>query len=187
MCPQMACTSWCKVTLLAFVWLFSTVHFNVCPQSTCITGCKVTLVAFVWLFPTVRFQMCPQIACLRRCKVALVAFVWPFPTVYFQMSLQIACLVIGIVTLIALLLPVTKFRRSHKNFCIVSVFMILLHHYQVGSEETKAFPQHYQLTFSGHWSFKITFSWKWKSESEIQYSHNSFTILEPNFLQVNTD
>ena len=56
--------------------------------------------------------------------------------------------------------PVTYFRRSHKNYCIVIVFMILLHHYQVGSEETKAFPQHYQLTFSGHWTFKITFSWK---------------------------
>ena len=52
------------------------------------------------------------------------------------MSLQIACLVRGIVTLVALLLPVTKFRRSHKNFCIVLVFMILPHHYQVGSEET---------------------------------------------------
>ena len=35
----------------------------------------VTLVAFVWLFSTVRFQMCPQMDQLRRCKVTLVTFV----------------------------------------------------------------------------------------------------------------
>ena len=30
---------------------------------------KVTLVTFVWLFSTVCFQMCPQITCPRRCIV----------------------------------------------------------------------------------------------------------------------
>ena len=35
---------------------------------------KVALVAFVWLFSTVCFQMSPQIACLGRSKVTLVAW-----------------------------------------------------------------------------------------------------------------
>ena len=36
----------------------------------------ITLVAFVWLFTTVRFQMSPQIACLRRFILTLVALFW---------------------------------------------------------------------------------------------------------------
>ena len=55
-----------------------------CPQSAWIRGCKVTLVAFVWLFSTVRFQMCPQSACIRGCKVTLVAFLWLLSTVFFS-------------------------------------------------------------------------------------------------------
>ena len=39
------------------------------------------LVAFIWIFLTVRFQMCSQIACLRKCFVTLVAFVWFFSIV----------------------------------------------------------------------------------------------------------
>ena len=54
-------------------WFFSTVFSNV-PSIACLNGCKVALVAFVWLFSTVRFQMSPQIACPRGCKVALAAF-----------------------------------------------------------------------------------------------------------------
>ena len=42
-----------------FVWLFSTVCFQMCPQIACQWGCKVALVAFVCLFSTVCFQMCP--------------------------------------------------------------------------------------------------------------------------------
>ena len=38
------------------------------------TLCIVTLVAFVWLFLTVYFQMAPQITWLKRCIVTLVAF-----------------------------------------------------------------------------------------------------------------
>ena len=37
--------------------------FEKSPQSTCMRQCKITLVAFVWLFSIVRFQMCPQMAC----------------------------------------------------------------------------------------------------------------------------
>ena len=34
---------------------------------TCPRGCKVTLVAFVWLFSAVCFKMCPQSVCIRGC------------------------------------------------------------------------------------------------------------------------
>ena len=36
------------VTLIAFVWLLSTVYFQMFYQSTCPRGCKITLVALVW-------------------------------------------------------------------------------------------------------------------------------------------
>ena len=47
-------------------------------QTPCMGGCKVTLVAFVLLFVTVHFQMRPQMACMRWGIVALVALVWLF-------------------------------------------------------------------------------------------------------------
>ena len=64
-----------KFHLVAFVSLFSTVHYQMRPQSTCMRGCKITQVAFVCLFSIVCFQMCPQIACMRRCIITQVAFV----------------------------------------------------------------------------------------------------------------
>ena len=36
---------------------FSTVRFQMCPQIACQKWCKITLVAFVWLFSTVRLKM----------------------------------------------------------------------------------------------------------------------------------
>ena len=78
MSPQFAYLIGRIITLVTFVWLFSTVHFQMCPQMACLRRCIVTLVAFVWLFSTVRFQMCPQMACIGRCIVALVAFMWLF-------------------------------------------------------------------------------------------------------------
>ena len=72
----MVCISGCKVALVAFVWPFSTVRFQMSLQMACLRRCKVTLVAFVWLFSTVLFQMCPQMACMGRCIVTLVAFIW---------------------------------------------------------------------------------------------------------------
>ena len=47
MSPQIACLSRCIVTLVAFIWLFSTVRFQMYPQNMCMGSCKVTLVAFV--------------------------------------------------------------------------------------------------------------------------------------------
>ena len=56
---------------------------------TFLGGCIVTLVAFVWLFSTVRSQMSPQIACSRECRNTLVAFVWLFSTVCFKCVLKL--------------------------------------------------------------------------------------------------
>ena len=43
-----------------------------CPQMACLRRCIVTLVAFVWFFPTVCFQMVPQMASIGRCIVAFM-------------------------------------------------------------------------------------------------------------------
>ena len=71
MLPQIAWMRRCRVTLAAFVWLFSTVSFQMLPQMACLRRCIVALVAFVWLYSTVCFQMLPQIAWMRRCIVTL--------------------------------------------------------------------------------------------------------------------
>ena len=68
----MACPRECEVALAAFVWLFSTVCFQMCSQIACPRRGKVTLVAFFLLFSTAHLQM----ACPRGCKVALAAFVF---------------------------------------------------------------------------------------------------------------
>ena len=77
MFSQTVCPSGCKVTLVAFVWLFSSVHFQMSPQIGFLSRCKVALFALVWLLSTVHFQMSPQIVGLGGCKVALIALVWP--------------------------------------------------------------------------------------------------------------
>ena len=41
-------------------------------------GCIVTLVAFIWPFSTVSFQMCPQSICIRGCKHTLIAICLTF-------------------------------------------------------------------------------------------------------------
>ena len=45
-----------RVTLVAFVWLFAAVSFQMCLQSTCLRGCKVTLVAFFLFALTPKLQ-----------------------------------------------------------------------------------------------------------------------------------
>ena len=104
MSPQIACPRRCIVTLVAFVWLFSTVYFQMCFQSSCIGGCKVTLVASIWFFSTVYLQMLPQMICPRGCKITFIACVGLFSTVHFQMFPQIACNRRGIFTLAAFFL-----------------------------------------------------------------------------------
>ena len=112
MCPQIACLNGCKVTLVAFVWFFSTVCFQMSPQIARIRGCIVALVAFLWPFSTVCFQMCPQRPCMRGCIVAVMAFLWLFPTMGLQMSPQTSFLRGCICTLVAFVW----------NVCIVCIF-----------------------------------------------------------------
>ena len=90
-----------KFHLVAFVSLFSTVHYQMCPQSTCMRGCKITQVAFVCLFSSVSLHMSPQRTWVSACKVALVAFVCLFSIVCFQMCPQIACMRRCIITQVA--------------------------------------------------------------------------------------
>ena len=88
-CHQLSCSNGCIATLVAFIWLFSTVGFQMSPQSTWVSAGIFTLVAFVRLFSGVCFQMCPQMVRPRGCIITLVAFVWLFSTVCFQMCPQI--------------------------------------------------------------------------------------------------
>ena len=95
MCPQVACLSWCKATLVTFVWLFSTVFLQMCPQNACLRGNIFALVTFFSLFSTVYFQVCPQIAWMSWCIITLVAFAWPFTLAIFchsQLLLYWDCL-----------------------------------------------------------------------------------------------
>ena len=99
--PAGGCIFTLSVTYWLHLFDFSPLcfFFQVSHQIACIRRDIVTLIAFVWLFSTVRLQMSPQIACLRRGIVALIAFVWLFSTVCFQMLPQIACTRRGITTL----------------------------------------------------------------------------------------
>ena len=111
----------CRITLVAFVLLLSTMRFQ-CTFPSCLPGkmknystmyfqmawlrkCVVTLLHLFWLLSTKYFQMCPQMACLRGWIVTLVAFVQLRSTVCFKISPQIACPTECIVTLIAFFLP----------------------------------------------------------------------------------
>ena len=75
--PQVVCLSWCKVTLVAFVWFFSTVFSSVC--SECLHHRMKRHTAHINLtFSTVCFQMSPQLAYLSECKITLVTFLLLF-------------------------------------------------------------------------------------------------------------
>ena len=56
MLPQMVCSRRSIVTFVAFVWLFSTMYFQMCFQIAFLYGCKITLVALIWLFSSVFFS-----------------------------------------------------------------------------------------------------------------------------------
>ena len=151
MLPQITCLRRGIVTLVAFVWLFSTVPFQMSlplrihshtvrfqmgPQTACIIGCKVTLVAFVLFSPLCIFKMLPQIVCLRRCIVTLVAFVWLFSAVHFQMCPQSACIRGCIVTLVALvwLLSTVCFQIILHNHSVLHFgYLFTLHNFALCS------------------------------------------------------
>ena len=75
-----------KVTLLAFVWCFSTLCFQMSSQR--IRGKKVTVFAFVWVYPSVYFHMCPQGACIKECNITLLAFIWLFTSNYLHLTIH---------------------------------------------------------------------------------------------------
>ena len=89
MSPQHVFTRRCIVALLAFVWVFSTVLFQMYPQLVCPRRCKVTLVTFVWLFSTVRFWCVLKLPPKMQSHTALF---WFISAMCFKMSLQIAYL-----------------------------------------------------------------------------------------------
>ena len=60
-----------------------------CTHIACLRLCIVKLAAFVWLFSTVCFQMSPKTACLRRCIVTLAAFVCLFPLLVLEWVLKL--------------------------------------------------------------------------------------------------
>ena len=62
-------------TFYIYYTKLSNMSIHMSCKISCPRGCKVTLIAFVWFFTTVCYQMSPQITCLRGCKVTLVAFV----------------------------------------------------------------------------------------------------------------
>ena len=76
-------------SLLSFLHLYVPIHMS--PQRTWGRAGKVTVAAYVWLFSAVCFQMCPQSAGICSCIVTLVAFVWFFCSACFHMHLQIVC------------------------------------------------------------------------------------------------
>ena len=88
MFPQIVFTRGCKITLVAFVWLLSTMRFHMVPQRTYLSGCKVAPTEYVRLFPTVHFQMCSQTPGMKCSKLALTASVWLFTSVFLSNSLH---------------------------------------------------------------------------------------------------
>ena len=103
---QITCTfqRFIKVALVAFVWLFSTVYFQMCPQAVFPRWCKVTLCVFKWFLKPLAVcyldvfskcllrrmhyhtncTCCFLLACQGGCKVTLTAFVCLFSTVAFK-------------------------------------------------------------------------------------------------------
>ena len=133
MCLQIACSNGCIITLVAFVWLFSTVRFQMCPQCAWIRACIVALVAFVWLFSDMDFQMSLQVACIRGCIITLVAFVWIFSTVHFQMCPQMARIRRCIITQVAFVWLSLVFNGNYFSEILHGILMlnVLFHRQQV--------------------------------------------------------
>ena len=125
----MACLSEYKVTLAAFVCLFSAVHYQMFPQIACLRRWIIILIALVWLFITACYKMHLEMACLRERKITLVAFVWLFSAVCVQMSPQSCCIRGRKVTLVTFALLQCAFsnvsskrlkkRRQSYTACIV--------------------------------------------------------------------
>ena len=180
MSPQISCTRGCIVTLIAFVWLFSTVCFQMRSQVACIRRWIVTLIAFAWLFSNVHFQM----ACMRWCIITLVALVWLFTTVYFHMYPQTGCIRRCIVTSIAFVwLFSTVYSKGLLNekhldqkFKIywISWFSRISREISLLDLDLEAFSFHFSFSISILSHFHFTFH----SRSRLQGFFISLFILE---------
>ena len=132
MYPQNICTGSCKVTQVAFSWLFPTVPFKMSPQIAYLNGCKVTLVAFVWLFLHCAFSdVSWEHLHWKMHSHAGCTFFYFFPTVCFRMSLQIACLWGCKVTLVdwifsSVCSPNGMPKRMHQQLKIEQTILILI-------------------------------------------------------------
>ena len=132
MCPQSADVHSCIVTLVALVWLFSTVGSLMCPQIACMRGCIITQIAFECLSSIVHFQMSLQMVCPRECFITQVAFVWLFPTVCFHMYPQIAFARGRIIALVAFVQPFDIFSLclgDFHNFHLIADVTIFNHNH----------------------------------------------------------
>ena len=162
MSAQTACLWGWKVTLVAFIWFFSTVCFQMSPQSVCIGGCKVTLVTFVWLFSAVRFQMSPQISSPRGCIITLVAFVWLFSTVCLHVNPRITCL---------------------RGCTLTQIFNIWIHFYQSWKKSLRERkgngPEHFNVPKVLVLSKKIVVEWKekWKWNRTYLFEETCFLFF----------
>ena len=138
----------CIIALVAFVGLFSTVHFQMSPQMACLRGCIITLVAFVWLFSTVHFQMFPQTARVSGCIITQVAMIRLFSAVDFHMCHQCGCL-----------------RENIALFLHFKVWILHWFKYQRERKGIIALSEHdWCISATGHWFCHIQ---NQKSESEI--------------------
>ena len=82
----------CIITLIAFFFTFlESVFLNVSSNGL-YKKMQSHINAFVWLCSTVCFQMFPRIVCTKRSITTLVALIWLFSTGYYQMVPQSACI-----------------------------------------------------------------------------------------------
>ena len=92
MSPQSTYIRGCIITLIAFFFTFLESVFSNVSSNGLYKKMQSHINTFVWLCSTVCFQMSPQITCTKRSITTLVALIWLFSTGYYQMVPQSACI-----------------------------------------------------------------------------------------------
>ena len=166
-----------------------------CLQIACIKGRIITLVAFVWLFSSVCLQVCFQVACLRGYIFALVAFVWLFSSVNLNVCFQVACSRGYILTLAATDWSLSSPSFCHSpgsfyievDFCRIIIFKIMIHNFQQASEEkgckidphSIGVPWVLMLLDNNITRFELKDKWKWNLE--IWTSHGEYSMVTTSY------
>ena len=129
----MACLRWCVVTLVAFVWLFSSVCFQVSPQIICQRGCIVTLFAFVWLFSMARF-------CSYRISYADLALRFKIFSHYQHQTNLVSCV----------LKSQFKLKKNWEDYFLFfsSSYNIHVSYFSPNQERKSTFSYRWELLFS---------------------------------------